>query len=105
MAEEWKRSEILLEAIRGDIKVLAEGHAALDRKVDTKIDALREDLGGQISDLKSVVKSHSQDIKDLKIDVKDIKTDVKEMKADLKEVKKDLHEHVRQPANLAHAAV
>jgi hypothetical protein len=37
--------EILLEDIRGKFDLVIEGHDALNRKIDTKFDELKEEIG------------------------------------------------------------
>ena len=51
MTEKERRTDILLEAIRSDVKLVLEGHSALDKKIDnmeanlnSKIDGLNKKL-------------------------------------------------------------
>lgn len=64
MADEWKRTEVLLEEIRSDVKAIAEGHSVLSRKIDDNTEDLREDLGGKIDNLTLTVKEISRDLKE-----------------------------------------
>lgn len=63
MADEWKRAEVLLEEIRNNVKAIAEGHSLLSKKIDDKMEDLREDLGGKIDDLSLTVKEINLDLK------------------------------------------
>jgi hypothetical protein len=90
MVDEWKRTEILLEGIKNDLKAATEGHAILLRKIDTGIADLRRDFSEQLSDIKTIVKDHSNDMK--------------EIKSDLREIKSDLKGHIRQAAPPAHVS-
>jgi len=70
MAEIKERFELLLEEIRGDVKLVLEGHGVLDKKID--------------------------DVKDL---IKEVDTKVEDTKKAVKEIGRELKEHVRQPAH------
>lgn len=59
MADEYKKVMVLFEQIRSDIKVIAEGHAVLDRKIDN----YDEKLSRKIDDLTLMVMGISNDPK------------------------------------------
>lgn len=72
MGEEWKRTEVLLEGMRGDIKAVAEGHQIIRR---------------EIQELKT----------ELKCDIKEVNDALKFV---AKELGDKLDSHMRQPAHI-----
>ena len=62
------KATILLEAIRGDVKAVLDGHSVLDKKID---------------DVKSIVKE---------VDLK-----VEDTRKAVKQLSSELREHIRQP--------
>lgn len=84
MGDEFKKVQILLEQLKSDVKGVAEGVTTLDQKMDRRFDELKEDLGGRIDIVESVVRAHSKD---------------------LKEIKQDLKEHIRPSVPPAHVSV
>jgi len=63
MAEEWKRTEILLEAIRGDVKAVLEGHSVLDKKIETVKDLITE-VDQKVGDTQKAVKEIGSELKE-----------------------------------------
>jgi peptidoglycan hydrolase CwlO-like protein len=64
MAEKKERFEILLEEIKGDVKLVLEGHGALDKKIDDvrdlikEVDAKVDDTGKAVKDLAKTLREH-----------------------------------------------
>lgn len=82
MANEKERSEILLEEIRGSIKLLAEGHEVIRNEMKE----MRKDISEQIKFVDNKVDFLGADLRDIKKTVNRI---------DLK-----LEEHIHQPAHM-----
>jgi hypothetical protein len=96
MAEK-ERFEILLEEIRGDVKLVLEGHGVLDRKIDS----VKQDLGEKMESIKyeiltSVDRKIEKAEKSLKQEINQVYTFLSH---DVKEVGDKLDTHVQLPAH------
>ena len=78
-----RHANILMEHMTKEIKIVAEGHGILVRKID-KIES-------DVVELKTDVHLLKTDVHLLKTDVHVLKTDMKEVKKDMREVKSELH--------------
>jgi len=64
MIEKKERFEILLEEIRDDVKLVLEGHGALDKKIEDvkdlikEVDTKVEDTGRAVKDLSKTLREH-----------------------------------------------
>lgn len=90
MADELGKIQILLEGIKSDIKAVAEGHAVLNKKIETEAGNIRKEFNEQFSDVKLVLKEHSEILK--------------EHSETLKDIQHDLKTHIRQTAPPAHVS-
>ena len=63
MADEAKRAEILLEAIRGDVKAVLDGHSVLDKKIEDVKDMIKE-VDIKVGDTNKAVKEISRELKE-----------------------------------------
>lgn len=81
--EEFKRhTTALMEHVTKEVKVVAEGHGILVKKIDkikSDIGELKEDM----AIVKPVVERNSKDIQELKTDVQEVKKDIREVKSEL----------------------
>jgi len=73
---------VLVEDMRSDFKVLADGQQLLERKFDL--------MAEDVDEIKSDIVDMKRDIKELKTDVAVLKTDVAQLKSDMTEVKDEL---------------
>jgi hypothetical protein len=116
VVEAWERAEILLENMRGDIKLVLEGHSVLDKKIEN----LKETLDKKIEDVKWLVKEVDKKVEDRtrmldkkiedKIGMLDKKIEdkigmldkkVEDTRTIVKEISRELKEHIRMPAHRA----
>ena len=98
-----ERVEILLEQIGSDVKAIAEGHSTLNNKIDrmdnkidrmdNKIDRMNDKFTIEINDIKTLLKFHSSELKDLNDKVTSIggKVDSIDTKLD---------KHILQPSHV-----
>jgi len=93
MGDELKKVQILLEEIKGDVKAADDGHAHLNRKIETEIGNLRKENNEQFSDIKIAFNGLKSDVTELKSDVVELKSDSKEQKEILKDIQHDLKSH------------
>jgi hypothetical protein len=71
MIEKKEKFELLLEEIRGDVKLVLEGHGVLDKKIEN--------------------------VKDM---VKDVDIKVEDTRKAVKEIGRKLEQHVKQPMHV-----
>ena len=101
MTEAWKRTEVLLEEIKSDVKAIAEGHSVLDRKIE----AFREEVNGQFKNIYTILKGQGNILKGHGEMLKEHGELLKEHGTILNEIKQDLREHIRQSVPPAHVSV
>lgn len=78
-------TQILLEGLRSDIKLIAEQHSTTQQEIvgmRVKLEKL-DKLEVDVAIIKSVVQSHSIDIKEMKADIGTLKSDVKRIEQKL----------------------
>jgi hypothetical protein len=51
-----RHSDVLAESLRGEIRLVAEGVAGLDQKFTQEFVAVREEIRGQIGEVKSLIR-------------------------------------------------
>jgi|GEM_PF-2557845 hypothetical protein len=92
-----ERFEILLEEIRGDVKLVLEGHGVLDKRIDS----VKQDLGEKMESVKSEIlisvdKEIEKAEKSLKQEINQVYTFLSH---DVKEVGDKLDAHAQLPAH------
>ena len=63
----------------------------LELAIKSEIRELRDELRGDVHNLKSDVHELKSDVQELKSDVQELKSDVRELKSDVHELKSDMH--------------
>jgi chromosome segregation ATPase len=86
-------TQVLLEDINSKIKLIAEQHVTTDQKIEIMKD-VQDRLVGEVAVIKSVVQSHSKEIKEIKSDIGTIKSDVSILKSDVKRIEQKLDSHI-----------
>lgn len=87
-------SQILLEDIRSTMQLMAEQQSIANKRIEKieikveKVDKIESD----VAVIKSVLQSHSKDIKEIKSDISILKCDVFDLKSDVKTLKSDVSE-------------
>ena len=84
------RTNVLLEDVQRQLKVVAEGVAGVQQTIDSNIDAGLKDIRFEVGVLKSVVEVNSKHIVELRTDVSTLKTDVSTLKTDVAVIKGQL---------------
>ena len=82
---------VLVEDMRSDFKVLADGQQLLERKFDLMAEDVDE-IKSDIVDMKRDIKELKTDVAVLKTDVAVLKTDVAVLKTDVAQLKSDMTE-------------
>ncbi|MEK7375912.1 MAG: hypothetical protein AABZ57_01915 [Candidatus Margulisiibacteriota bacterium] len=82
-------TQILLEKMGSDIKFVAEQHGTIVQKIDV-MKEVQDRLVEDVAVIKSIVQSHSKEIKEIKTDTGMIKSDVTTLKADVTTLKSDV---------------
>jgi chromosome segregation ATPase len=100
MSDELK---ILIEGLRDDIKVVAEGVMTINTKFDQHSEENRQEFGEIRSDIQGlqadmvIVRGDVQELKTdmvtVKRDVQELKSDVRDLKSDTSSIRQDLNDH------------
>jgi DNA-binding ferritin-like protein len=79
-----KYSEVLLEGIKGDVKLVLEGHAVLDKKI--------EDVKGMVEDTREVVRELGIKVENTRKTAKELEVKVGDTKKSLEDTKQSLED-------------
>ena len=89
---EKERFEVLLEQVRKELELVAEGYVALDQKIDRRIDELDQKFGMGLPELDQKIEHVARELSK-KMDV-----GFTEVRAAVQTMVKELQEHVRAHA-------
>ena len=81
---------VLIEALRDDVRQVAEGQSGLVRKIEDVRLELKAEIQDKYALLSGAIAQTQEDISVLKEDVKVLKEDVKVLKEDVKVLKEDV---------------
>jgi len=98
-SHERQRSEVLLEAMRDDIKRVAEGHGSLERRFDTvdqRFDAVDRRIDDTQRALTSAVTALTAEIRALKQQIGALQQAVLELRAEVRTIGGHLDAHLQQ---------
>jgi len=112
---EQRHFEVVLEQILHEVKTIAEGHGALDEKIERfhkeagkdhrlamdlikfshdelnhKIEGVEHRLDAKIDSVHEELKETREEVKEIKCDLKETREEVKEIKCDLKETREEM---------------
>ena len=76
---------VLLEAMRDDIKIVAEGNSALNQKIDNVHQSLNQKIDDNHNDTKSSFQTIFRYLSDIDNELKSIKSEITELKVALNE--------------------
>ena len=94
---EKERFEVLLEEIKGGVKVVADGHGVIRNEMKR----MEERLTEKISFVDGKVDFLAADVRALKQDVAEVKTDLAKVKEKVDKIDRTLEEHARLPAHVS----
>ena len=94
---EKERFEVLLEEIKGGVKVVADGHGVIRNEMKR----MEERLTEKISFVDGKVDFLAADVRALKQDVAEVKTDLAKVKEKVDKIDRTLEEHVRLPTHVS----
>ena len=101
---EKERFEVLLEEIKGGVKVVADGHGVIRNEMKRMEERLTEKISfvdGKVDFLAADVRALKQDVAEVKKDVVEVKTDLAKVKEKVDKIDRTLEEHVRLPAHVS----
>jgi chaperonin cofactor prefoldin len=121
MMDRKDRIEIMFEKMQGDIKLVLEGHAALNNKIEAgfeelngKVDGLDMRVGGlenkvagldmKVGGLEKSVGGLDKRVGSLEFQVKTLNTSMDILNHEVKELNANVEKHISLPAHLAHAS-